>query len=267
MKKLLRIAVLAVCGVSAASVAAQQPVIKAGASSVDVCPLNYADGGGKVSSLLSIIDGEQARIYNPALQEVREFALKGHPMRIRAKVGDAEYMFRFTQSMFNDDDKFEYLVAAENSRKVEIINEDGAKIGEFDFGNCVLDNDEVDFLFLSYDDSYLLFDVYDPNASSMQSWIYSLNQATGAVQKVAENVMGLSVRPTVTDGSVPVEITLGKVADANLAVAVVAANGSQAMTDTINAGESGISLNVGHLAKGVYVVNVGGCEHAKFIIR
>ena len=131
----------------------------------------------------------------------------------------------------------------------------------------MLDNDEVDFLFLSYDDSYLLFDVYDPNASSMQSWIYSLNQATGAVQKVAENVMGLSVRPTVTDGSVPVEITLGKVADANLAVAVVAANGSQAMTDTINAGESGISLNVGHLAKGVYVVNVGGCEHAKFIIR
>ncbi len=259
MKKLLQIAVLILGGVSAMSAVAQQPVIKAGRS-VAVCPLSYTNSG-KIACYLSIVDGDQAKIYDWTLNEIRQFQLKGKPMRITEQDGDKEYEFIFTQYLFNDDDEFEYLVATEDWHKVEIVNESGDKLGEFDFGSRGLDNDEVDLLSLNSESRYLLFDI------GVERWIYSINQATGAVHEVAENVMGLSVRPTVTNGSAPVEILLGNPAATMVSVNVVAANGSQAMSETIKAGESGVSLNVGNLAKGVYVVNVAGYESSKFIIR
>ncbi len=240
-------------------VVAQQPVIKAG-KSVAVCPLSYTNSG-KIACYLSTVDGDQARIYDWTLNEIRQFQLKGETMRITEQDGDKEYEFIFSQYLFNDDDKFEYLVITENWQKVEIINESGDKLGEFDFGSHYLDQEEVNLLSLNSESSYLMFAIGD------ERWIYSINQATGTVHEAVENVMGLSVRPTVTDGSEPVEISLGNSAATKVSVNVVAANGSQAMSETIKAGESGVSLNVGNLAKGVYVVNVAGYEPSKFIIR
>ncbi len=253
-------------GFGAMPASAQQPVIKVGDGAVDICPRPYVDNEGEGSCLLSVVDGNNVRIYSPALSEICQFPLKGQPLRIKFKESDSEMEFRFTQYLFNDDEKFEYLVTSEDSKKIELYDESGVKKGEFDFGGGKFDDKEVTLLRLSSEDRYLMFVIRDENYS-YQSWIYSIDKLTAGVQKVAENVSGLSVHPTVTDGSEPVNIDFGSSTSDDLAVYVVAANGSQAMTETIKAGETGISLNVGGLAKGVYVVSVSGYESAKLVIR
>ncbi len=240
-------------GFGAMPTSAQQPVIKVGDGAVDICPRPYVDNEGEGSCLLSVVDGNNVRIYTPALSEIRQFPLKGMPLRIKFKESDSEYEFRFTQYLFDDDEKFEYLVASEDSKKIELYDESGVKKGEFDFGGGMFNDKEVTLFRLSSEHIYLMSEISD-ESYSYQSWIYPISQLTAGVRNVAENALALSVRPTVTDGSEPVNIDFGRSVSDNLAVSVVAANGSQAMTETIKAGETGISLNVGGLDKGVYIV-------------
>lgn len=266
MRKILLMALPLLAGFGAMPASAQQPVIKVGDGAVDICPRPYVDNEGEGSCLLSVVDGNNVRIYTPALSEIRQFPLQGTPLRIKFKESDSEDEFRFTQYLFDDDEKFEYLVASEDSKKIELYDESGVKKGEFDFGGGMFNDKQVTLFRLSSEHIYLMSEISD-ESYSYQSWIYPISQLTAGVRNVAENALALSVRPTVTDGSEPVNIDFGRSVSDNLAVSVVAANGSQAMTETIKAGETGISLNVGGLAKGVYVVRVSGYESAKLVIR
>ena len=254
--------------VSAPTTAAQQPVLKTpDADNVTICPERYIDRYDEGDCMLAAVNAEntQASIYNYALTLVKSFPLVARPVTIGyADKGD----FQFTQYLFNDDEKFEYIVASDDRTKACVYNEDGVLVKEFDFGGLELNTgfDGVTLLRLGYQLEYIQFQVND-GGYPYEGWIYPVGSETSSVQKVEAASSGLSVHPAVTNGSEPVAIVLGTPADSATSVTVVAANGSQAMTKSIKAGESGISLNVGNLAKGVYVVTVAGHGQEKFIIR
>lgn len=268
MKKLLSVAFPVLAAVSAHTAAAQQPALKApDADNVTICPERYIDRYDEGDCMLAVVNAEssQVTIYNSALTVVRSFSLVASPQTIvYTDKGD----FQFSQYLFNDDEKFEYIVASDDYTKARVYNEDGVLVKEFDFGSLRLNTGfgGVTLLRLGYEMEYMQFQVND-GGYPYQGWIYPIGRATSSVRQVEAASSGLSVHPAVTNGSEPVEISLGAPADSATRVSVVAANGSQAMTKSIKAGESGISLNVGNLAKGVYVVNVAGRGQEKLIIR
>lgn len=200
-----------------------------------------------------------------------------------------------TQSLFNENDKYEYLYADYEqvvterryddgvgmpytskrysyvATKCYVKDEDGNQLASFDFNGKGLGGGEYSVVLLTFGGkTYLKFEIVsykEDGASEYQSFIYSVDRPTGSVKQVAVLKGGVKVNPTLTNGDTPVEVSLDEAAATDMAVSVIGMNGAVAYTDVIRAGQSKLNLQLSRLPKGVYVVNVGGKENAKLIIR
>ncbi|MCM1070858.1 MAG: T9SS type A sorting domain-containing protein [[Clostridium] fimetarium] len=187
---------------------------------------------------------------------------------------DSSYFYA-TQTLFNNDDKYEYMVetlnAAGRPTSVTVLNEDGAAVSVFDFKDKALMDMEGDgqcIIIGGGDKTILLFYLQEIN----EPWgeylaAYAVDKATGAVEHLRTTPSGATVAPTLVSGGEPVEIKLGSPAATPLAVAVSNVNGALALNAEIPAGSDSLSLPAGNLPAGIYIVSVAGKEHTKIIVR
>lgn len=187
---------------------------------------------------------------------------------------DSSYFYA-TQTLFNNDDKYEYMVETLNNEgratSVSVLNEDGATVSVFDFKDKALQDMEGDgqcIIIGGGDKTMILFyltDLREPWGEYLAA--YSVDKATGAVEHLRTSPAGATVAPTLVNGGEPVEIKLGTPAPTPLAVAVSNVNGALALNAEIPAGSDSLSLPAGNLPAGIYIVSVAGKEHTKIIVR
>lgn len=211
---------------------------------------------------------------------------------------DTDTRMELTQTLFNEDAKYEYLYADyeqvvkehrhENpggtpfttkrysaaATKCYVKDEDGNQLASFDLNGKQLAGGSYSAALLTLGGkTYVKFETVryieqeDGTYSENQWFIYSVDRPTGSVKQVAVINGGIKVNPTLTNGDTPVEVSLDSPAATDMAVTVVGMNGAVSHTSKINAGQSGVTLNLNNLSKGIYVVNVAGREHTKLIIR
>lgn len=209
--------------------------------------------------------------------------------------GDNEYATSkpliVTQSLFNDDDKYEYVrtlrkagatgtdgggntyvvygevspIETEVTDKTvygicgyEVVSEDGTVVFTIE-----IDDDDVTYYTGSSDNvntmvvkmnGELYFIVTTNSYSSSEKnklLVYKLDKATNGVKKI-ETSNDINISPRIVSKSQPVNITFSQAASAESSVLVTSLDGKIMAKRRVNAGEKSISINTARMATGLY---------------
>lgn len=270
------------------------------------------------AAILQSEDGNSVKVLDGEFNEIASFRLTGVPYKTNYKVvydsGEVydavqKYDLDFrtlrvdysevyigseeinvTQSLFNDDDKFEYIIAIgdtkETVRKDEgytqyrytyhrtgyrVMNEDGEVLFQI--------NAPANFEMNSYPEltivggnGYLkcyMMEISDEDKEHYDTkvYLYTIDRKTSSVKFVAESRVSSKVFPTLSDGAEPVVVALDAPTECALDVTVTSVNGMRMARTVIPAGASGTQIDTSAFPKGMYIVNVGKDEYSKIIIR
>lgn len=181
-----------------------------------------------------------------------------------------EYLM-LTQTLFNDDSKFEYLLPLENNEGVRVVNEDGTELGciqfHSDFKLNMLQSltwSQVKTFDLGTK-KYLAFIVNKEGDDSWTYLVYSIDDiSTGA--KLVAMTKGPRVSPTIANRSEMITVELEGENSQGREVSVVNAAGQTVMKTMIPAGQKSTQINASTLSQGLNVLNVKGEQGATKII-
>ena len=204
-----------------------------------------------------------------------------------------------TQTFYNDDEKYEYLVYTigiselseekdrDNDGEVDeiyiykipyakgftIMNEDGETLSSVDFDENFRLYDSYSVLInimLINGKKYISFPgsiVSDDQEISVRA-IYSIDSNNSGIRKVM-TTKGLRVSPTIADRSQTITVELEGDSSKSHEVRVVNAAGQTVKEAVIPAGQRSISLSASELGHGMNIVNVNGKQggNCKIIIK
>lgn len=211
-------------------------------------------------------------------------------------VHDTEESY-FTQTLFNDDEKYEYLMPDYSSmteeveeddrdgdgiidyrytyyypKALRIINSDGEKVGSLDFSHEQSDTDYMELLhwggkFYFHGES----ETYIDDEFVYTQHFYLFDRNTTSVKKVDTPAM-FSIMPQVTKKHNPVEIEIADEASKNGGEIIVTdMNGREVYSRQVKQGERTLLMPVNRLSSGVYGVsyttNGKRIETSKLIVR
>lgn len=209
-----------------------------------------------------------------------------------------------SQTLFNDDEKFEYIIpfADESISKVEGYDRDGdgnidsyAKYyGYPSAGFNVMSEDGTILQTIKYDGDFVAnsdwsYDyisvikingkiyievegcVIDENenecTTKSATLIFALDKETNSVKKIAKHI-GMNVRPTIADRYEPITIELDD--DAVNEITVTNAAGQTVKRIPVNAGQRQVTFSSQGLSKGLNVINArgkNGNNNCKIIVK
>lgn len=224
------------------------------------------------------LDGDKCYIYNDNIEIVKEisFSPENH---LRINYLSTKWIAYiesqdFTQTLFNDDDKFEYLVEIFDDGNYEVtgfllMNDEGETLQRVDFPKgfymdsdpAVLDLGEKMYLVCTldddmYNDSYQLF--------------YRINKGGGSgVFTLACDPIKVDASPRMASKSEPITVTFDS--DAVTRIEVVSVRGAVEAAFDVEAGAHSAIVDTSRLGKGMYIINVVAdgvrSENCKVIIR
>jgi hypothetical protein len=179
-----------------------------------------------------------------------------------------------TQTLFNDDDKYEYLsptIVDGKCTGFSVVSEDGKVLSNVKFGGYTLystsDND-IYLLELS-GNNFLVVKVQDADYVKY-NLVYAIDKQNSSVKSVGAPIK-TSVHPTAPARGETVNIDLSDVAAQGATVSVTSVSGKTVMSEKIAAGTNHASIDTSSLQRGVYVVTVNNGkttrENTKIIIR
>ena len=203
----------------------------------------------------------------------------------RSSYADGE-SFRLSQTLFNDDAAFEYMLPLMEIQKGELEEIDRDGDGEIDYKQTSYSPQTVGFsivsetgtvlqsirfdegftswsdlnadIYLMGDKCYLVFE------GSLKNWndaclVYSLDRTSNSIQKVAMHV-GPKVSPTVADRSETITVELGETNARE--IQVVNAAGKTTLRVPVRNGQKQVSFSARNLSRGINVVNVVGDKNS-----
>lgn len=202
--------------------------------------------------------------------------------------------FSLSQTLFNSDSQFEYVVKklaktefsidTETQRtggeKIEtigysIMDQNGNKLFDIDIPAEYRQQDSKEnswfSIYMFGGKKYFVItcmgDGYDSAHEYYRyNFIYELDSKSGVkAPKIVKSAM--SVSPAAPRHGEIVTVDLGSEATAATMVNIVSTNGSTVRSLPVSAGQRNISLSTAGLASGLYVVSANGHEAAKIIIR
>lgn len=210
--------------------------------------------------------------------------------------GSAPDYIRATQTFFNNDSKFEFIVPkyelkdfqyeGETSRisgqtllitAFEIKSQDGATVMTLTipdqyikanrYGGNGINSDVSAIIFK--DKKYLIATFYD---ELEEAYLFYDIDGTSGVKAPAMVLEGsMNVHPTLPRRGESVTVDLGAAAQPGCRIAVTAANGRNALNLQAKAGETSVNIPTSSLSSGMYIVTVNNgtssTEAAKIIIR
>lgn len=214
-----------------------------------------------------------------------------------------ERYFQVSQTLFNEDDKYEYvipklgLVDKENTSQssetsssvsrarsysrsflesgnlgivgVQVVSETGEVIRDINFDQFYVPGLDYAHVITIGTNIYLVFNGYDSNGKTA-SVFYKIDRTTASIRKV-ENVGGvLNVSPTVVNKGNVINVDFGDKNDEESEVAVYSAAGARVKTVSVPAGQRNAQF-VMNAPAGMYLVNKtsskGKTETRKIIVR
>lgn len=185
----------------------------------------------------------------------------------------ADYTIYLTQTLFNDDEKFEYLIEPGSGTPTElkVVSEDGTVLQTLKFPAGVeVYRDEID-LFVVGSNKYLRIGVsVDENGNEYMN-LYKINKDAKDPSKVsiATAPMRVSVSPRMASRNQDINV----VAEGNGVREVIVTNaaGQVVYSTKVAAGENNVRISSRRLSSGLNVVSVKGAdgkeENCKVIVK
>lgn len=195
-----------------------------------------------------------------------------------------------TQTLFNTDADYEWIVPVYEAidcsytneyEKVDgtmvlctgfkIESENGSTVTEFEMptGFCVAS--VYPDLFIMGDKNYLLVEIREINdMENYYSAVFEIDPRNASVKMVGAP-MKVSVDPTIPVRGMTVNVDLGTPAEDGCKVIVTSVGGKTVLSEPIQPGTMGTTIDTGRFEKGMYIVTVADGktvkEHTKIIIR
>ena len=186
----------------------------------------------------------------------------------------ADYTIYLTQTLFNDDEKFEYLIEPGSgmyATELKVVSEDGTVLQTLKYPAGVkVYRDEID-LFVVGSNKYLRIGVsVDENGNEYMN-LYKINKDAKDPSKVsiATAPMRVSVSPRMASRNQDINV----VAEGNGVREVIVTNaaGQVVYSTKVAAGENNIRISSRRLSSGLNVVSVKGAdgkeENCKVIVK
>lgn len=206
-------------------------------------------------------------VYDENMNKVKSF-----------KVDDAEYLVSLTlrpydhgcyltKKVFNDDDKYEYLLARETG--FDIMQDDGTLVQSVKIDDIEeMDGGDIDVINLG-GMIYLVINVYDNNYNQT-SYFYRVNKNTTGVNSAQAPLQLVKVMPRVAGPGESITVELDGAGTAERNVTVTNSAGQTVWHKTVPAGQTSVNVSASRLGKGVNVVTVSGAdgkESCKVIVK
>lgn len=203
--------------------------------------------------------------------------------------GDMESIL-ITQTLFNTDETFEWLVSMPEAVDVsytnereqvsgkrirnvgfKVLSENGSTVAEVRYpaGYTGSHNDELDMLIVdgSY---YIMANVSNESHTEDYYIIYEVSKGTNSIKMVGEP-MRVKVYPTAPVRGTDVKVELGETVGERCTVSVVSVSGRTVLNRSIEPGTTYTTINTDNMQQGVYIVNVnddrGQRTATKIVIR
>ena len=166
--------------------------------------------------------------------------------------------FYLSQTLFNNDEKFEYITLIENKSGdysgLQIRSETGDVLSTVTFNKAY---NYFDLQVFKMKSKVYLFVVAK---GDYLTYIYRIDKETSTVQKV-KTVEGINIMPRMPKRHEAVTVELDDVSDEAREIQVV--NGAGQMVDRIivPAGQKQVQLNSAHMSPGINVINVKGTDN------
>lgn len=243
----------------------------------EVCSYNY-------KSYMTLVEFDydknagDMRVYDEDINLVKEIKLAEKPLSLsyRNLSGDSNYATMFlTQTLFNDDEKYEYVVGipdgSDSYGKIsgfKIVSEDGTVLQTVSFGMGA--SSEPDIIEIGMN-TYFAFEMYE-DSESWNSYLnlYKINKSDDPTKvSVATAPVRISVSPRVAERNQ--DITVVAEGEGIREVVVTDAAGRIVYSTKAAAGQQTVKINSRHLSSGLNVVSVksadGKNENCKVIVK
>lgn len=216
------------------------------------------------------------RVYDEDINLVKEIKVAEEPLSLSYKnlSGDSDYATMYlTQTLFNNDEKFEYVVGieADNYSGIsgfKIVSEDGEVLQTVNLGISAYDEPEIIEIGMN---TYFAFEMYE-DSESWNSYLnlYKINKSDDPTKvSVATAPVRISVSPRVAERSQ--DITVVAEGDGVREVVVTDAAGRIVYSTKAAAGQQTVKINSHRLSSGLNVVSVksadGKNENCKVIVK
>lgn len=211
------------------------------------------------------------RVFDENLNHKKVIETIGEPSRMSVHNFNshaADYTICLSQTLFNDDEKYEYVV--EGIGSLQVVSEDGTVLQTLDYPeNVEVYSDNID-VFIIGDNKYLQILSYEDADGKKYRYFYKINKS-GDPSKVsiATAPMRVSVSPRVAECSQ--DITVVAEGSGLREVIVTNAAGQVVYSTKAADGENTVRINSRHLSSGLNVVSVKGAdgkdENCKVIVK
>ncbi len=224
----------------------------------------------------------EINIYDETFTKIRTFSVpsetEGFDFENYNTGADFLYYVHFTQTLFNDDDEYEYLVPIKRPVTTDwgtdyeivgyrILSTNGEELSCIEFGDGLYQGGGNKILHIG-DNYFLKFRLNHSDGDSFLA-IYAIDKAATGVKQVLKKKV-LSITPTIVNSSEKVNINVEGMARERV-ISVVSTNGGLAKQIAIPAGQSSVSLDTTGMSPGMYIVNVFDgkreYESCKMIVR
>lgn len=221
------------------------------------------------------------RVYDGELNLVKDIKVTEEPLHLESKdMTDGGFQGAtvfLTQTLFNDDEKYEYVVGIPDESDsyggrisgFKIVSEDGTVLQTISFGMGA--SSEPDIIGWGLGNRYLAFEMYEDNESWNSSLnLYKINKSADPSKvSVATAPVRISVSPRVAERSQ--DITVVAEGEGIREVVVTDAAGRIVYSTKAAAGQQTVKINSRHLSSGLNVVSVksadGKNENCKVIVK
>lgn len=222
----------------------------------------------------------ELRIYDENLEVIKKFPLLGYPSEFRGTNLNApkdHFEINVTQTLFNNDEKFEYVLPIEIEEDdgqrtyigCKIISEDGTVLQTLN----IPDNIEYPemTIYIIGDNYYLAFDCYEGKDGNTYTDFYKISKDASDPSKVSISTepkrMNVSPRMVGRNEDITVAAETEDLRD----VVVTDASGRRVYSTRVSDGQRAVRINANRLSPGMNVVNVkdanGKNEDFKVIVK
>lgn len=270
MKKLYLMAAMAMAATCATAQVEENGVKAQGEWSV--VPAEFdPEGKGYVEAVTyegDYYDPESATIdvYDMNMDKVKSVYVDEAEYLVSLSLRPYDHGCFLTKKVFNDDDKYEYLIA--RNYGFDIMQDDGSLVQSVKMDGVDETEGDIDVINLG-GTIYLVVNFYGSNYDQT-SYFYRVNKNTTGVNSAQAPLQLVKVMPRVAGPGEFFTVELDGAGTTEHNVTVTDAAGRTVWRKTVPAGQTSVNVSASRLGKGVNVVTVNGAdgkESCKVIVK
>ena len=206
-------------------------------------------------------------VYDVNMDKVKSFQVDDAEDLVSLTLRPYDHGCFLTKKVFNDDDKYEYLLARETG--FDIMQDDGTLVQSVRIDDIEeTDGGDIDVINLG-GTIYLVVNIYGNNYEQT-SYFYRVNKNATGINSAHAPLQLVKVMPRVAGPGESFTVELNGEGTAERNVTVTNSAGQTVWSKTVPAGQTSVNVSAARLGKGVNVVTVSGKdgnESCKVIVK